>query len=103
MEVVVEAAVALADHELLAHGLEVLLLQPPRSVSHANPSRRNSRDYSKRNPTPPQWQRLLRGFPTISACRGGKGRSSRAKYHRPSPPASLQGGGRGDFRPVGQR
>ena len=39
VEVVVQAAFALADHELLAHGLEVFSGQPP-TVSHASSSRR---------------------------------------------------------------
>src|SRR5215210_4084391 len=57
MEVVVQAAGALADYELLTHGLEVLSGQPPPPVSHASSSK--SRDHPKRNPTPPQRQRLV--------------------------------------------
>src|SRR5215210_427676 len=57
MEVVVQAAGALADYELLTHGLEVLSGQPPPPVCHASSSK--SRDHPKRNPTPPQRQRLV--------------------------------------------
>ena len=39
MKVVVQAAGALADHKLLAHGLEIFSGQPP-TVSHASSSRR---------------------------------------------------------------
>ena len=56
MEVVVQAARALADYELLAHGLEVLSGQPPPTVSHASSSRRKSTDHLKRNPAPSQRQ-----------------------------------------------
>lgn len=53
MEVVIEVATALADHELLAHGLEVLPAQLPPTVSHASSSRRKSRDQPKSNPIIP--------------------------------------------------
>ena len=59
MEVVVQAARASADYELLAHGLEVFSGQPPPTVSHTSSSRRKSGDHPKRNPAPPQWQRSL--------------------------------------------
>src|SRR5919112_2432507 len=108
MEVVVQAARLLSDHELLANGLEVLSGQPPPTVSHASSSK--GRDRSKRNPTPPQRQLLAPGiisiprycpeWPVFGVVRDGplvQNTLVRRRRHR------CRGARPGDLHPAGRR